>query len=75
MLAAPPQDLRGAAAETALNLEGFGFHSRLTPGVGGFLTTRIFPVMLFRDGAALLDVAALATAEGLEVHRRTNPRA
>jgi hypothetical protein len=51
------------------DIDSFGFHSRMTMGVGGFLTTRIFPVVLLRNGDALLDVEGLAHPEGLAAHR------
>lgn len=64
----------GASADTVLGqIDSFGFHSRLSTGVGGFLTTNIHPVVLFRDGRALLKADGLAFPAGLEAHRRARP--
>lgn len=41
-------------------IDRFGFHSRTRMGVGGFLTVDVFPVVLFCDGRALLEITALA---------------
>jgi len=64
----------GASADAVLGqIDSFGFHSRLAMGVGGFLTANIHPVVLFRDGRALLKVEALAYPAGLDAHRRARP--
>lgn len=64
----------GASADAVLGqIDSFGFHSRLAMGVGGFLTTNIHPVVLFRDGRALLKVDGLAFPAGLDAHRRARP--
>jgi hypothetical protein len=63
-----------ARADFLAQIEGFGFDSRVAMGVGGFLTTDIYPVVLFRSGEALTDVARLGFAGGLEANRRANPR-
>jgi len=42
-------------------------------GVGGFFTTAIVPVLLFRDGRALRDVSALLTPNQLATHAAANP--
>jgi hypothetical protein len=68
---APPAapTLAGAVAET---IDRFGFSTRPTMGVGGFLTLKIFPVVLFRDGTALTDVQGLSFPDGLAAHRAAN---
>lgn len=55
------------------DIDSFGFDSGTTMGIGGFLTTRIFPIVLFRDGRALLDIEALAQPAALPAHQRANP--
>lgn len=67
----------GAPARQGIlgDIEAFGFDSAMTAGVGGFLTTRIYPVVLFRDGSALTDVAGLASPGGIAQHRREHPKA
>lgn len=66
---APPADPRELLAQ----LDGFGFDSGLTMGVGGFLTARIHPVVLFKDGGALTDVEGLSHPGGLAAHRAAHP--
>jgi hypothetical protein len=68
---APPAD----AGELLAQLDSFGFDSGLTMGVGGFLTTRIHPVVLFKDGGALTDVEGLGHPGGLAAHRAAHPGA
>jgi hypothetical protein len=71
---AAPRERSGADRDDLLSqIEGFGFNSATTMGVGGFLTTRIFPVVLFRSGDLLADVAALSFAAGVVQHRRQHP--
>lgn len=67
---APPS---AVAADTLAAIHSFGFDSRLVMGVGGFLTTDIHPVVLFRDGTVLTDAAALAFPGGMDAHRQANP--
>lgn len=72
------QDPRPAApaGHAALaDIDAFAFDSAMAMGVGGFLTTRIFPVVLFRNGDVLTDVEGLAYRGGLAAHRRDHPRA
>jgi hypothetical protein len=38
----------------------FGFHSRARLGVGGFVTVQVYPVVLFGDGRALVEITGLA---------------
>lgn len=54
-------------------IEGFGFASRARMGVGGFVTVDIYPVVLFRSGELLTEVAALRDPRGLEAHRAAKP--
>jgi hypothetical protein len=56
-----------AAAIDRAAIARFGFHSRTRMGVGGFLTVHVFPVVLFRDGRALLEI------RGLSPGARTDP--
>jgi hypothetical protein len=63
-----------ARADLLAQIEGFGFDSRVAMGVGGFLTTDIYPVVLFRSGEALTDVARLAFAGDLDANKRAHPR-
>ena len=62
-----------AMAAIASRIDRFGFDSRAAVGVGGFITTQIFPIVLFSGGVALTDVEALAFAGGLDAHRRAHP--
>ncbi len=48
--------------ELLARIESFAFATRAAIGVGGFITTRIYPVVLFRNGEALTDIDQLATA-------------
>lgn len=59
--------------EVAARIDRFGFTSRPTIGVGGFVTIKVYPVVLFRDGAALLDITALSDSGGLDAHRSRHP--
>lgn len=54
-------------------LESFGFDTTMRMGMGGFLTTAIVPVVLFRDGRALPDVSALLTPNQLATHDAAIP--
>jgi len=54
-------------------LESFGFDTKIRMDVGGFFTTAIVPVLLFRDGRALRDVSALLTPNQLATHAAANP--
>jgi hypothetical protein len=62
--------LDGPAAPLVGQIDSFGFDTRATMGVGGFITTDIYPVVLFRDGSALTDVSGLAD---VAASRRANP--
>lgn len=72
--ATPEPTAAPAGSRVALlrEIDSFGFHSAAAMGVGGFITTRIFPVVLFRNGDALLDVEGLAHPGGLAGHRSAN---
>lgn len=55
-------------------IDSFGFDSAAAMGVGGFITTRIYPVVLFKNGDVLTDVEGLNFPGGLDAHRRAKPR-
>ncbi len=56
-------------------IEGFAFGTRAGIGYGGMVTLEVYPIVMFRNGDALQDVAALAFPGGLEAHRRERPEA
>jgi hypothetical protein len=56
-------------------IDSFGFDTRVSVGVGGFIGQDVYPVVLFRNGDALKEVKALAAANGLAEHRSSNPKA
>ncbi len=58
--------------ELVRRIESFGFDTRAEMGMGGFIGLKIYPVVLFRDGTALRDVAGLGFTGGLDAHRRAN---
>jgi hypothetical protein len=60
----------GPAAPLAGRIDSFGFDTKAGMGMGGFITTEIYPVVLFRDGSALTDVTGLNDPVA---HRRANP--
>lgn len=73
---AQPEAARSSARDALLaQIDSFGFDSAPAMGVGGFLTIRIFPIVLFRDGHALTDVQALASQDGIARHRVEHPKA
>ena len=55
------------------SIEGVGFDTRAGFGVGGFVTTEVVPVVLFRNGDALTDVRGLTFPGGLVAHKAANP--
>jgi hypothetical protein len=61
-------------ANLVAKIDSFGFDTRMTMGVGGFMTQDVYPVVLFRNGEALKDVKGLSYAGGLEAHRRDKPQ-
>lgn len=69
-----PAGAAGAAlAALQREIDSFGFDSRAAMGIGGFLTMKTFPIVLFRDGTALLEIEALARPADLAAHRRASP--
>lgn len=69
----PPVVLTPGAQDALLkDIDSFGFHSRPSMGIGGFIGIAVFPVVLFRNGDALLDVSGLSAPGGVEAHRKTN---
>jgi hypothetical protein len=68
--ARPKSAPAGPAAPLVGQIDSFGFDTRAAMGVGGFITTDIYPVVLFRDGRALTDVSGLAD---VAASRRANP--
>jgi hypothetical protein len=61
-----------SSSELAARIESFGFDTRTSMGVGGFIGLDVYPVVLFRDGTALTDVEGLGFPGGVEAHRRAN---
>jgi hypothetical protein len=59
--------------DIASQIDSFGFNTRMKMGMGGLLTTDIYPVVLMRNGDALDDVKGLSFAGGLEAHKRARP--
>jgi hypothetical protein len=70
---APPTERSARAAAMLTRIESFGFDTRTEMGMGGFIGLKIYPVVLFRDGTALTDVAALGAPEGIDAHQRATP--
>jgi hypothetical protein len=60
----------GPASPLVGQIDSFGFDSRAAMGYGGFITTDIYPVVLFRDGRALTDVTGLSD---IAASRRAHP--
>ncbi|BAZ53947.1 hypothetical protein NIES4103_66310 [Nostoc sp. NIES-4103] len=54
-------------------IHSFGWDSRTKVGIGGFLTTDVYPVVLFRNGDALTNVKGLSFTGGLSAHKRAKP--
>ncbi len=71
--AQPTKSSSAGQSGLAQNIDSFGFDTRMIMGVGGFLTTDIYPVVLFRDGTALKDIAALSRGAAISEHKRNNP--
>ncbi|PSB55316.1 hypothetical protein [Chamaesiphon polymorphus] len=63
-----------AIASRVSEIDSFGFDTRASIGVGGFVTQDIYPVVLFRNGNALKNVSALTSANGLAEHRQARPK-
>ncbi|WP_341887571.1 hypothetical protein [Variovorax sp. YR752] len=75
----PPAALPSAApvrpdAALLAQIDSFGFDSRPTMGIGGFITTEIYPVVLFRDGRLLTDAEGLMFAGGPAAHQAAHPK-
>lgn len=77
---APTRQTTSAAAAMATPrddvsplIDSFGFDTRATVGVGGFVGIDVYPVVLFKNGEALTDVEGLAFPGGLDAHRRAHP--
>lgn len=72
--AAPP--VAGVTPDAALlaQIDSFGFDTRPAMGIGGFITTDIYPVVLFRDGRLLTDVEGLMFAGGMAAHQAAHPK-
>jgi hypothetical protein len=68
----PAQPASGAVVS---QIDSFAFDSRPAMGIGGFITTEIYPIVLFRDGNVLTDVVGLSDPRGLATHRATTPKA
>ena len=56
-------------------IQSFGFDTKPGIGYGGMVMLRIYPVVLFRDGTALTDVAGLGDPGGLDAFRAAHPDA
>jgi hypothetical protein len=54
-------------------IEGFGFATRPKMGMGGFITLDIHPVVLFKSGDLLLNVAALRDSRGIDALLAARP--
>lgn len=68
-----PPSANSKVANLITTIDSFGFNTRMTMGVGGFLTQDVYPVVLFRNGEALKDVKGLMYSGGLSAHRSSNP--
>lgn len=64
---------RDSAQALLKQIDSFGFDSRMAMGAGGFLTTDIYPVVLFRNGEVLTDAKGLAFPGGIAAHKRAHP--
>ena len=76
--ASPPSGPAAAApsvvtAELLASIESVGFDTRAGFGVGGFITTEVVPIVLFRNGEVLTDVRGLTAPGGLAAHKAANP--
>lgn len=59
--------------ELLASIDGVGFDTRAGFGVGGFITTEIVPIVLFRNGDVLTDVRGLTAPGGLAAHKAAHP--
>ncbi|WP_096588443.1 hypothetical protein [Calothrix sp. NIES-2098] len=60
-------------SEIVKQIDSFGFNSRTAMGIGGFLTVKIYPIVLFRNGDALTNVEGLSFNGGIAAHKRAKP--
>jgi hypothetical protein len=67
--------LSSAALEQAASIETVGFYSKIGYGYGGMLTFDPTPIVLFKSGEALYEMAALKFAGGLAAHKAAHPKA
>lgn len=65
--------VEGSGAKLAATIEGFGFDTCPRMGYGGMIMVVACPVVLFRTGEALTDVAGLNHPQGLQAHRAAEP--
>ncbi len=72
--AAPPVATVRPDAALLAQIDSFGFDTRPAMGIGGFITTDIYPVVLFRDGRLLTDVEGLMFAGGMAAHQAAHPK-
>lgn len=63
------------AASVAAGIDSFGFDSRMRMGVGGAIYPVPVPVVLFRNGDALTDIAGLSFRGGIQAHKQAHPKA
>jgi hypothetical protein len=61
------------SAAVIAQIESFGFDTRATMGVGGFVGLAVYPVVLFKNGEALTDVEGLSFRGGIAAHKQANP--
>jgi hypothetical protein len=73
--AAPIPTTEGRRATTpAGEIQGYGLIQAYGMGYGGMITVRFKPVVLFRSGDLLLDIAGLANSAGPAADRRASPK-
>jgi hypothetical protein len=71
--ASPPITTPTTSSAVMSQIESFGFDTRATMGVGGFVGLAVYPVVLFKNGEALTDVEGLNFAGGIAAHKKANP--
>lgn len=70
----PPSAAPSRADPAALAaIDSFAFDTRPVMGIGGFITTDIYPIVLFKNGDVLAEVEGLTFPGGLAAHRRAHP--
>lgn len=70
---AQPAPRASSHADVLAQIDSFAFNTRTIMSVGGFLTTDVFPIVLLRNGEAMLRVEALTYPGGLTAHKRAKP--